>query len=72
MSAVSFEDITENMDGNPDVEAWTSVVDGMSFYRVWEDENNIIVYTVDKDGNQSQANEHVQDYVLRLMEVYHG
>ena len=72
MANVHFEDITENMEGNPEVERWTSVIEGMQCYRVWQDENNIIVYSVGEDGKEQQVNDAVQEHVLELMEGYDG
>jgi len=72
--SVAFEDITEEMGANPEQESWVSVVEGMSVYRVWQDENNIIVYTVDMDKDRdncmTQADDEVQEHVLDLMENY--
>ena len=72
MANVHFEDITENMEGNPEIERWISVVEGMRCYRVWQGDNNIIVYSVGEDGKEQQVNETAQEYVLGLMEGYDG
>lgn len=71
MANVFIEDITENMEGNPEVERWTSVIEGMQCYRVWQDDNNIIVYSIGDDGIE-QVNNAVQEHVLELMEGYDG
>ena len=71
MANVFIEDITENMEGNPEVERWTSVIEGMQCYRVWQDDNNIIVYSMGDDGME-QVNNAVQEHVLELMEGYDG
>ena len=72
MANVFIEDMTENMEGNPEVERWTSVIEGMRYYRVWQDDNNVIVYSVDEDGKEQQVNDAVQEHVLELVEGYDG
>ena len=73
MTNVFFEDITEEMGGNPEKERWTSVIEGMTIYRVWRDENNIIVYRADMDnGGEKEVNNETQERVLELMEGYDG
>lgn len=68
MANVFIEDISSEFKTGK----WTSVVEGMQCYRVWQDDNNIIVYTVGEDGKEQQVNDAVQEYVLELMEGYDG
>lgn len=64
MANVFIEDISSEFKTGK----WTSVVDGMTFYRVFED---AVVYTV-HDGEMVEANSKTSEYVLGLMEDYDG
>ena len=73
MTDVFFEDITEDMGGNPETERWTSVIEGMTTYRVWQDENNIIVYRADMDkGGEKEVDKDTHERVIKLLEDYDG
>ena len=73
MANVHIEDITENMGGNPETERWTSVIEGMTIYRVWQDENNIIVYKADMEkGGEKEVNNETQERIVELLEDYNG
>lgn len=73
MSSVFIEDITEEMGGNPETENWTSVIDGMTIYRVWQDENNAIVYKADMDNNKDAiVDDETHEYILDLVDEHNG
>lgn len=64
MANVFIEDISSEFKTGK----WTSVVDGMIFYRVFED---AVVYTV-HDGEMVEADRKTSEHVLELMEEYNG
>lgn len=64
MNSVFIEDISSEFKTGK----WTSVIDGMTPYRVFED---AVVYTV-HEGDMVEADGKTSEYVLKLMEDYDG
>lgn len=64
---MGFEDITEDMGGNPEVEQWLAVQDGMQSYRVWTDDGSMIVYIVNESGEMDTVNDKTHERVVEMI-----